>query len=92
MSDRDGVNYITEDEQDEHYADALDSVYGDVEIAGLVYATSYAQKELDPTAYRCGKNDYFASGEYVERTFDGEDVLVHEDDADEWDELDNPTD
>jgi hypothetical protein len=29
----------------------LDEVYGDVSIANVLYSTSYALKEVDPTAY-----------------------------------------
>jgi chromosome segregation ATPase len=43
---------------DDQYNEWLDEIYGDVEIAGFSYATGHALKELDPTAYRCGKNDY----------------------------------
>jgi DNA repair exonuclease SbcCD ATPase subunit len=43
---------------DEQYDDMLDDVYGEVQIAGCSYSTSYALKKLDPTAYRCGKSDF----------------------------------
>lgn len=43
---------------DEQYDDMLDDIYGEVQIAGMTYSTSYALKELDPTAYRCGKSDF----------------------------------
>jgi predicted nuclease with TOPRIM domain len=43
---------------DELYDEMLDDCYGEVQIAGLTFSTSYALKELDPTAYDCGKNDY----------------------------------
>lgn len=43
---------------DEQYDDMLDECYGEVQIAGMPYLTSYALKELDPTAYRCGKSDF----------------------------------
>lgn len=36
----------------------LDEVYGDVEICGMTYNAGDALKEVDPTAYRCGMNDY----------------------------------
>lgn len=44
----------TEDDYDE----MLDDCYGDVQITGLSYSTSYALKNLDPIAYRCGFADY----------------------------------
>ena len=43
---------------EEEYDEMLDDVYGEVNIAGFTYNTSDALKELDPTAYRCGKIDY----------------------------------
>lgn len=43
---------------DEQYDEMLDDIYGEVQIAGMSYSTSYALKELDPTAYRCGKSDF----------------------------------
>ena len=43
---------------DDEYDEMLDDVYGDVEICGMNYSSSQALKELDPTAYNCGKGDY----------------------------------
>lgn len=40
------------------YDSFLDECYGDIEVCGNTYSASYALKELDPTAYRCGKVDY----------------------------------
>jgi hypothetical protein len=48
------------DDYEESYKDALDSD-GPVIIAGIKFDPSYALKELDPTAYRCGLNDYVDS-------------------------------
>lgn len=42
------------------YEDVLDEIYGDVQIAGLSYSTGQALREIDPTAFRCGKVDYEA--------------------------------
>jgi len=42
---------------DESYDDMLDECYT-TNIAGIEYSTSRALKEVDPTAYRCGKVDY----------------------------------
>ena len=36
----------------------LDEVYPECSIAGYKYQTSSSLKEIDPTAYRCGKNDW----------------------------------
>jgi hypothetical protein len=48
------------DDYEESYKDALDSE-GPVIIAGMKFDPSYALKELDPAAYRCGLNDYVDS-------------------------------
>jgi predicted nucleic acid-binding Zn-ribbon protein len=52
-------DYIT----DEQYREMLDDCFEDVEIAGMTYCTSYALKETDPIAYRCGYSDYADSVE-----------------------------
>lgn len=57
---------ITESEQEQRFRDMLDDAYGEVEIAGFKYSTSRALEEVDPTAFRCGMADYFASGDFVE--------------------------
>lgn len=43
---------------EEMYDDMLDECYGPVHIGCLEYSASYVLKEVDPTAYRCGMNDY----------------------------------
>lgn len=43
----------------DQYNESLTESYGDtVNIAGCEYDTVNALKQLDPTAYRCGLNDY----------------------------------
>lgn len=42
---------------DEVYSEWLDEL-GDVDICGLTYRASYALREVDPIAYRCGFDDY----------------------------------
>lgn len=51
---------------DSRYDDFLDDVYPDLTIAGMSFSTSRALKELDPTAYRCGMNDWIDSENFVE--------------------------
>ena len=51
---------------DEMYDEMLDDCYGTVTIAGIDYTTPYALKEIDPTAYRCGKIDWLDGMDYVE--------------------------
>ena len=51
----DGFEYESTDSEYDAY---LDEVYGEVEIGGYTYSTSNAIKNVDPTAYRCGKADH----------------------------------
>lgn len=53
----DASEYISENDYDE----MLNDCYGEIEICGMSYVASYALKEVDPTAYRCGYNDYVDS-------------------------------
>lgn len=52
---------IDPEDYTDQYEEMLDEIYGDVDIAGYTYGTSYALKELDLTAYRCGLLDYVDS-------------------------------
>lgn len=58
----DGFEYETSESE---YDEFLDECYGDVEICGSTYSTSHALKELNPTAYRCGKVDYDDNYDYT---------------------------
>ena len=61
-------NLIFEHHLESRYNDFLDDLYGEISIAGLKYSTSDAQKQIDPTAYRCGFNDWLDSeleNEYI---------------------------
>ena len=53
------------DDYEESYKEALDEE-GPVTIAGMKFDPSYALRELDPTAYRCGLVDYVDSIEIDE--------------------------
>jgi len=57
------ITKITEIEALEMYDDFLDEVYGDADICGFKYQSSRALKEVDPTAYRCGFNDWLSYSE-----------------------------
>lgn len=46
---------------EEAYRDFLDECYGMVDVAGLSYQTSQVLEEIDPTAFRCGHNDWLDS-------------------------------
>lgn len=78
---------------DEMYDDMLDECCGPVHIGALEYGAAYALKELDPTAYRCGKVDYLdgetrdgglceVNGEYYQEA-DVQEVLEELADEDE---------
>ena len=52
--------HITENMDDEVYDNMLNESYDDdVSICGCEYNQVSTWKEIDPTAYRCGKNDYY---------------------------------
>ena len=71
---------LTENE----FEDALNDIYGDVEIAGLTYSTGRALRELDPIAFRCGLADYEDSLETEEwECGECEEAYNNEDDAEE---------
>lgn len=53
----DASDYVTENQ----YDDMLDDCYGEIEICGMSYVASVALESVDPTAYRCGYNDYVDS-------------------------------
>lgn len=57
---------LTPLDTEELYAGMLDDCYGECEIAGMKFTTSRALKELDPTAFRCGENDYIDSLSLIE--------------------------
>lgn len=57
---------LTPLDTEELYANMLDEVYPDCEIAGMTFQTSRALKELDPTAFRCGMVDYIDSLSLIE--------------------------
>ena len=52
---------ITETMDDEYYDNMLDDEYGEVDICGYSYASSYVFREIDPIAYNCSKSDYYDS-------------------------------
>lgn len=57
---------------EEYYAAALDDIYPVVEIGYSRFSPSSIVRELSPTDFRCGMNDYI----------DGDDTLEYV--ADEW--------
>ena len=49
---------LENNENEDEYNDMLNDVYGDIDIAGMMYSVATILKEVDPTAYRCGHTDY----------------------------------
>lgn len=70
----DELSHIPEHKLEDRYDEMLDDVYGDVEVAGMSYATSRVLKEIDDVAYRTGFNDWLDSEASDERLIeiDGE--------------------
>ena len=56
-----GYDTLSDYDLHERYDESLDDSYGEVKIAGGSYSTSHALKEVDPTAYDCGFNDWLDS-------------------------------
>lgn len=52
---------VTEAKALEMYEEMLDDCEGPVELCGMTYSASHVLREVDPTAYRCGFNDYVDS-------------------------------
>ena len=52
---------ITEAEARNMFEEMLDDCEGPVELCGMTYSASHVLREVDPTAYRCGFNDYVDS-------------------------------
>jgi hypothetical protein len=63
---------LTPIHDEEYYTAALDDIYPVVEIVGISFSPSRIVRELDPTAFRCGMQDYL----------DGDDTLEYI--ADDW--------
>lgn len=51
---------------EEYYAAALDDIYPVVEIGGLTFSPSQIVTQLDPTAFRCGMQDYLDGDDFLE--------------------------
>ena len=63
---------------EEMYDEMLDDVYGDIEICGYHYPASKALFDVDPTAYRCGFNDWLDSMIQDEILFQDDDENVYD--------------
>lgn len=49
---------------EENYNEMLDEIYSPIKIEDVTFNASYVLKECDPTAYRCGFNDFQVEVEY----------------------------
>lgn len=72
---------IDVDDFENEYCEALDCD-GPVKVAGLTFEASQIIRELDPTAYRCGLNDYVDG---IDKT----DVKAYQELEEELEELEN---
>ncbi|MCL1893317.1 MAG: hypothetical protein FWG02_03630 [Holophagaceae bacterium] len=52
---------ITDQMDDSYYDQMLDDTIGEIDICGHSYAASVAQFNVDETAWRVGKADYYSS-------------------------------
>ena len=80
---------ISEQMASEMYEEMLDDCEGPVELCGMTYSASHVLREVDPTAFRCGFNDYvdsltdddiFVEG-LTDSEMDSDDVGVESDDG-----------
>lgn len=76
------ADYILDNTDIEIYDEMLDDVYGEINIAGIVFDTSYALYKLDEISYHCGWIDYKDSlcqdmGYEMERMDDGEEIKFY---------------
>lgn len=55
---KEAEDYISDEYAPNSYNEYLDEICPEITIAGFNYSTSYALKEIDPIAYRCGISDY----------------------------------
>jgi len=62
-------NSLQYHEIEDMYSNILDECNEEVNICGMTYTPSYALKQIDPTAFRCGCADY-SSDDFTE--YEGE--------------------
>lgn len=68
---------------DEDYQEVLNDAYGTIEICGQTFDSGYALRELDPTAFRCGKADHEDTIDDVWECSECSEEYKWEDDAEE---------
>ena len=69
FAEENGYEIKDESTLEQEYRDYIDE-FNTVEIMGMSYTASRVLEELDPTAYRCGFNDWLDSEEWDE--FEGD--------------------
>lgn len=69
FAEENGYKIKDESTLDQEYRDFIDE-FNEVKIMGMSYCASRVLEELDPTAYRCGFNDWLDSEEWDE--FEGD--------------------
>ena len=69
FAEENGYEIKDESTLDQEYRDFIDE-FNEVKIMGMSYCASRVLEELDPTAYRCGFNDWLDSEEWDE--FEGD--------------------
>jgi septal ring factor EnvC (AmiA/AmiB activator) len=52
---------LDNDDHEDQYRDMIEEFDGPVRIGSLEYSAARVLEEIDPTAYRCGLNDYVDS-------------------------------
>jgi len=55
------MNLIEKFYTDDEFETILNDLHGTIEVCGMTFDSGRALKELDPTAFNCGNNDYFDS-------------------------------
>lgn len=66
-----GIDIKTDTELEQAYDNSLSELYGQVDICGMSFDSARALQELDPTAYRCGFNDWTDANDWNELDCDG---------------------
>ena len=61
LESQQGKIELDPDDYEDQFDDMLDESIPEIEIGSLTYSPSHVLKNVDPTAYRCGLNDFVDS-------------------------------
>lgn len=61
LESQQGKIELDPDNYEDQFDESLDESIPEIEIGCLTYSPSYVLKNVDPTAYRCGLNDFIDS-------------------------------